>query len=262
MRSGDEPGREPGRGEADEPARGRPDRFHPEVTDGLPDSARRFLLRAIEPETPLATSVELAMRGEIRLAPDRDPVPFVARQVLAPPDAFVWRARTTGGLLRIRGYDRYHDGTGEMRWKLWGLIPVMRAAGPDVTRSAAGRLGMEAILLPSALAPGRVEWEHVARGRGESEPVDKSRARYRMQVGEETVEPILTVDPEGRPLHASAMRWSERAGPGYEPFDVEMEGELRAGGYTVPSRITAGWSFGREEEFRFFRATLERATFR
>ena len=227
--------------------------FDPEIVKDLPDPARRFLLRAIAPGTLLADAVELEMHGTLRLAPDRDPAPFVAEQFLAPPERFVWRARTTGGLLRIRGFDRYEEGEGEMRWRLFGLIPVVRADGPDVTRSAAGRLAMEAILVPSTLLPGRgATWE----------PVDGARARYRMTVGDETVETTLDVDGEGRPVRAEALRWSERAGPGYEPFVVELAGALSGGGYTIPSRIEAGWSLGEADEFRFFRSTLDQARFR
>ena len=227
--------------------------FQPEMVDDLPEPARRFLLRAIAPGTPLATSVELTMHGELRLDPDRDPVPFVAEQTLAPPEAFLWEARTRAGLVRIRGFDRYEAGEGEMRWKLWGLIPVVRAKGTDVTRSAARRLAMEAVLVPSVLVPGGgVTWEEV----------DENRALFRMTVGEEPVETMLEVDPEGRPVRASAMRWSERAGPGYEPFVVELSGELTADGYTIPAQVSAGWSLGRENAFRFFEATLDGAIFR
>jgi hypothetical protein len=247
-----EDGRETDVAERRGPTR-EPVMFEPEMVNDLPEPARRFLLRAIAPGTPLARSVDLTMHGTLRLAPDRDPVPFVAEQHLAPPDAFVWRARTRGGLLRIRGFDRYGNGEGEMRWRLWGLIPVVRARGPDVTRSAAGRLAMEAVLIPSTLVPGRgVTWDEF----------DDQRTRFRMTVGDETVETTLEVDPEGRPIRVSAMRWSERAGPGYEPFVVELAGELRADGYTIPSRISAGWSLGDEGEFRFFEATLDQARFR
>ena len=38
----------------------------------------------------------------------------------------------------MTGYDRLSSGTGEMRWRLLRLIPVMTAAGPDTTRSARG----------------------------------------------------------------------------------------------------------------------------
>jgi hypothetical protein len=51
------------------------DVFDPATVAGLPDPARRFLLRAIAPGAPLARSVELVGPGTIRLAPDQEP-PF------------------------------------------------------------------------------------------------------------------------------------------------------------------------------------------
>lgn len=232
---------------------GHGETFVPATVEHLPGPARRFLLRAIDPGTPLARSVELQMRGEIRLAPDREFTPMRAEQILAPPEGFIWRAETTGGPMRIQGFDRYGRGKGEMRWLLWGLVPVVRARGSDVTRSAAGRLAMEAVLLPSSLLPGRgAIWE----------AVDETRVRYRTTVGTETVITTLEVDPEGRPRRASALRWSDAAGPGHALFVVELGGELESGGYRIPSTVRAGWEFGPGNEFRFFRATLERAVFR
>ena len=40
-----------------------------------------------------------------------------------------------------------------MQWKLLGLATVMRADGPDVAKSAAGRCGGEGVWLPTALLP-------------------------------------------------------------------------------------------------------------
>lgn len=227
--------------------------FDPATLDALPEPARRYLLWAIAPGTPAARGMELAMHGTIRLAPDREPLPMTATQFLAPPREFTWEARTHGGLMRIRGFDRYIGGQGEMRWKLLGVIPVMRASGPDITRSAAGRLAMESVLAPWALLPG---------GGAAWEAVDDDRALFRMRVGDEEVATTVTVAADGRPVRVSAPRWREDAGPGgpgYLRFDVEMEGELQAGGFRLPRRLVAGWRLGEEDGFAFFEATLDRA---
>ena len=62
--------------------------FDPAMLAGLPEPARRWLGHAIAPETPLWRSVELSMRAQIRLGRWRS---FTARQVLAPPDGYIWR---------------------------------------------------------------------------------------------------------------------------------------------------------------------------
>ena len=45
-----------------------------------------------------------------------------------------------------------------MRWKLLGIIPVMTASGPDITRSAVGRVAAESVWLPSMLSGDGVRW--------------------------------------------------------------------------------------------------------
>jgi hypothetical protein len=238
--------------------------FEPSMVEGLPDPARRFLLWSIEPGTPLARTAELSMSGTIILDPARGPISMEAVQVLAPPEGFVWSARTHGGLMRIRGYDRFSRGEGEMRWKLFGLIPVMRATGEDVTRSAAARLLMEGVMVPGYLVPvpdgGAEERPQQARdGTPRWEAVDDRHARFRATVAGEEVVTTVEVDPDGRPLRAWAERWSEGV---YERFQVELSGEINSGGYRIPSRVQAGWRLGDPDEFRFFDATLTRIEYR
>jgi hypothetical protein len=241
-------------------------RFEPAMVEGLPDPARRFLLWSIEPGTPLARTAEVSMSGTIILDPARGPIPMEAVQVLTPPEGFIWSARTHGGLMRIRGYDRFSRGEGEMRWKLFGLIPVMRATGEDVTRSAAARLLMEGVMVPAFLVPAPDAGADEDAGEGAQglprqepdgtprwEAVDERHARYRATVAGEEVVTTVEVDPDGRPLRAWAERWNEGI---YERFQVELSGEITSGGYRIPSRVQAGWRLGDPDEFRFFDATL------
>jgi hypothetical protein len=228
--------------------------FEEAMLEGLPEPAQRFLLWSIEPGTPLARTVEVSMSGTIVLDPARGPIPMDAVQVLAPPEGFIWSARTRGGMMRIRGYDRYFRGEGEMRWKLFGLIPVMRATGSDVTRSAAARLVMEALMMPAYLVP-REGIDPAPRW----EEVDERHARFRVQLAGEEVATTVEIDPDGRPLRAWAQRWNEGA---YERFEVQFEGEIAADGYRIPSRVQAGWRLGDPDEFRFFDAELTELSFR
>ena len=123
-----------------------PEPFDPAMVAGLPEPARRWLTHTIVPGTPLWGSVVLTMHGEIRLGSWR---PFSAHQVLAPPRGFIWAATARVLGLPVTGFDRYSSGAGQMRWRLGGVVPVMTATGPDVTRSAAGRLAGEMALVPT-----------------------------------------------------------------------------------------------------------------
>lgn len=233
-------------------------RFDPSMVEGLPAPARRLLLRAIAPGTPLASSVELRMRGTIQLDREREPMAMRAEQLLRHGDGFAWRARVASGAMRIRGYDRLLGGTGEMRWWLYGVVPVVRADGDDYDRSAAGRLAAETIwLLPSALLPAAgAEWE----------PVDDSTARVRLPWTGETEPVEVTVDDDGRPTRVSIRRWNgdPANGPvGRLPFIADsMARERTFDGYSIPTTVRAGWRLDAPDAFPFFHAVIEEAVYR
>lgn len=108
-------------------ATANPPAFDPEMTAGLPPAARAWLAHAIEPGTPLCRTVELFMRGHIRLGQWRA---FTARQILAPARGYIWAATARVAGLPVTGFDRLSSGTGQMSWRLLHLLPVMTAAGP------------------------------------------------------------------------------------------------------------------------------------
>ena len=76
------------------------------------------------------------MIGEMRLGPRQPWLWLHARQVLAPPAGFVWEASAGRGLIRFTGADAYANGQGRVAFRLWDLVPVARASGPDVSRAA------------------------------------------------------------------------------------------------------------------------------
>ena len=72
------------------------------------------------------------MHGQIRIGRW---MPFTAHQIVAP-DGYLWAAEAGRFGIRVRGFDRYSGATGQMSWRLFGRIPVVSAAGPDITLSA------------------------------------------------------------------------------------------------------------------------------
>ncbi|MBM7804952.1 hypothetical protein JOD57_000789 [Geodermatophilus bullaregiensis] len=226
--------------------------FDPSMVADLPEPARRWLVHAITPGTPLWGSVVLTMRGEIRLGAWR---PFTARQVLAPPRGFVWAARARFLGLPVTGFDRYSSGSGQMDWRLGGLVPVMTATGSDVTRSAAGRLAGETALAPTTFRA--ATW---TAGADE----DRTVVTWRIDDHEERAE--FRVDPDGRLLEVTMQRWGDPDGVpfGRHPFGVAIEAEDTFGGVTIGSVLRAGWWWGtdRQPEGEFFRARITGARFR
>jgi hypothetical protein len=227
--------------------------FDASMVEELPEPAQRYLLHAIEPGTVLAESAVLHMHGTI--VREGRSMPMKAVQVLAPPRGFVWRAEAGTGLMRIRGYDRYAQARGEMRWWLQGLVPIVSIDGPDVARSAAGRLAGEGALVPSSLLPKPgVTWEAVC----------DTSARVHMEVHGERVSFTIGVATDGSVRSVTIDRWNNDPanGPvGYLPFLVEFDEEQqRYGGYTIPVRFRAGWVKAGVFE-PFFMARLDDAVF-
>ena len=159
--------------------------------------------------------------------------------------------------LPISGFDGLLAGKGRMRWKLLGLFLVAVGEGEDVTRSAAGRLAVEAIWLPSMLLRPGVCWDET----------DSDCALARFAAAGEKIELRLTAAENGRIKYARIRRWGnpEGAAFGYHDFGGVMEEERTFGGYTIPTRVRAGWYYGSdrfESSGEFFRAVIEEATYR
>ncbi|RFU21241.1 hypothetical protein D0Z06_11935 [Geodermatophilus marinus] len=206
-------------------------------------------------------SVELRMRGRIRIGAWR---PFTARQVLAPPTGFVWAATARFAGLPVTGFDRLTGGTGQMRWKLLGLLPVLTATGADVTRSAAGRLAGEGLCwLPTGYPD--VAW---SAGDDPDTVTATYRIGHRYAGDDRTASEVahLRIGPDGGLRELVLQRWGDPGGrpAGRYPFGVAVEAERTWQGVTVPSIVRAGWDRGtdRQAEGEFFRAEITDVTFR
>lgn len=212
--------------------------------DGLPAPVARYLRAAIAPGTPLIPAARLTMRGSIKLG--KRWLPFRARQVLAPHGASVWAARVA---TVISGADRYADGRGSMEWKLLGLIPIVRAEGPDVSRSSAGRFGAEAMWVPTSLLPRfGVKW-------AASDETDIS-ATFRKDDIDVVLHIALEDDARMRSIHLD--RWGDGESNGtfdLIPFGVDVTDHGTFNGLTIPRAGRGGWFHGtdRWEEGEFFR---------
>jgi hypothetical protein len=219
------------------PAAGR---FDEEAVEALPEAARRYLLHAIAPGTSLASVVRLGTLFSMKLKPDaRGLIDLPGRETLAPPRGFVWKARARMGLLPVRVEDHYAAGKGAVNVWALGVLPVARSRGPDVDRSARGRLAIEAIWLPSALLPGReVSWEGISN----------DRARVTLTLDGEEMPLTLTVDEGGSLREVTTLRHGDVGVDRWQliPYGVEVEEEATFEGYTIPTRLRGGWWFGTE----------------
>ena len=143
-----------------------------------------------------------------------------------------------------------------MRWRLFGLVPVVHATGADVDRSAAGRVALDALFVPTAWLGPAVTWQ---AGH------DENTAVATWSVGDNTLHHEITVGSNGSLVAATMPRWGNPIGEpwGEYPCGGTLEDESDFDGIKIPSRMRAGWFFGTDRWARgeFFRATVHRATF-
>ena len=220
------------------------DVFIDEELDGLPAPAARYLRAAIAPGTPLLPAARLTMTGSIKLGTRW--LPFRARQVIAPHGASVWSARVAGIL---SGSDGYAEGSGSMRWKLLGLIPVVRAEGADVSRSSAGRFGAEAMWVPTSLLPRfGVKWT----------VDDPTAITASFKKDEVDLALHLELGRDGRMRSIHLDRWGDADGSGtfgLVPFGMDVTGYGTFNGLSIPRAGRGGWfhDTDRWDEGEFFR---------
>lgn len=226
----------------------------------IPEAGRSYLKHAIASGTPLAASVRLRMHGEIKIGQWH---PFHAEQVIVPQRGMIWAATASMFGLPVCGADQVLDGKGVMDWKIFDTIPVVHGEGPDTSRSGAGRLLAEmAAWLPSALCIGPphhlgVDWL----------TADETHSRLRLEWFGEQTELTIAFEDSGRVRNFWFSRWGNPDGgtPRYIDFGVVVEEERAVGGYTIPSRVRAGWYYGTdrfEPEGEFFRATTDHVEFK
>src|ERR1035441_4029683 len=115
----------------------------------------------------------------------------------------MWAARTRLGPVSISGFDRYGEGRGEMRWRLFGRVPVVHATGADVDRSAAGRGALAALFVATAWLGPSVTW-HEGR--------DENTAVATWRVGGNTLRHEITVGSDGSLVAATMPRWGNPIG--------------------------------------------------
>jgi len=232
--------------------------FSKETVLALPPLAQRYFLHTIRPGTPLAASVQLRISWDIRVERGEKStwMPLKAVQILTPQRGFVWKANIRKGVIYFSEVDYYWKGTGRVALRFLGLIPLLAARGEDGAKSAVGRLVIESVLLPAGLLPQQgVVWKDV----------DDEHVRVTCTVDDEELEMTLAVDASGRLREVVMQRWGEggdKRGYDYIPFGIAVHEERIFNGYTIPSRMSAGWWYGTDRYVESIRWTIEEAQFK
>lgn len=119
----------------------------------IPNQILNYYRRALPepPASPQGTLLEQV--GQMRLGPDKPWMPFTAEQrVQAETTEFVWHARfKMAPLVTGLVQDSYEQGQGRLDAKIWSVIPVAHARGPEIDQGEAQRYLAELPWCPMAL---------------------------------------------------------------------------------------------------------------
>jgi hypothetical protein len=230
--------------------------FSTDVVAHLPESVRRYFVHAIAQGTPLKKTVELSMRGTFRLGEKSSAQSYdmEARQILAPPDQFVWIPTMRRGPLHISGSDALVSGQACTRFWINSLVPVANnQTSPDLVRSAQFRSAMEGIWAPAALLPRPgITW---------SQP-SPDVARVTIAAAQAPIVLDLTLSPNGAVREVVGLRWSnENPDKQFrlQPSGALVLSETTFEGFTIPSQVQVGNHFGTQAYFPFFEAQVTAA---
>lgn len=237
-----------------------PLRYDRAMLDGLPAVARRYFERAMEPGTPLTTTVRLRMHGTFIL--NGKSLPMLGWQILSPPrNGFVWKASIGTGLMRFAGSDGYVcDPNGVRRsWtKFWlaRLVPLARAGGTsDHAKASETRLMLESIWVPASLLP--------AFGAVWTETGPDS-ATIRFPFADDIAPMQIDFDAAGDIVQCEAMRWTD-ANPQrafrLQPFGGRVLVTERVGGFRIPVEMEIGNMFGTKDYLPFFHVRLDKVEY-
>jgi len=210
------------------------------------------LNHSIEDQQKKVRAVLLSMNGEIKLGKW---CKFSAKQIIEIDHGYLWQANVFMGHFFINGYDLLRDSNAKMRWNLLGLLPVINVSGIDLRRSAIGRYAIETIWIPSYFLS-NVKWN-----------VDKNIVKAHFNALNEEIELNLKIDHDGKMKEISMNRWGKIDSKNYQniPFGAYIEEERCFEGYTIPSRLKAGWFFGTsdyEQKGEFFHVEITKAEYK
>lgn len=224
----------------------------PERASRRPEIVDAWLTRVAPSRLTSFSGVCLTMHGEIRIGKWRS---FQAEQILSPR-GFIWAARAGRGLVTVRGHDMFFEGTGEMNWRMFGVVPVIRQSGDDVARSASGRFAGELLVFsPFNARSSTITWFET----------NATNAIATVTTGGFTHGVTLRFDTEGTVLDISMPRWGDPDGDGFreETFSVVFDGEQPFGGCLLPASFIAGWGPVNDvwTDQAFFRCVIDDAGF-
>jgi hypothetical protein len=216
---------------------------------GVPAVLRRYLDRALPGGASVPRRVRIGQTGTIRLKPGGRELRFTAVEEFAVREvAFSWRARfSLLPLVSLRVVDGYAAGEGRLEARLFGLVPVMRARGKEISEGEVYRYLAELPWVPQAmLANPRLEWRDLdAQAVEVATRVGSARPAVRLEFDE--AGDIVRTRCDARPYREDGRR--------SRPWAGTFSDHAVACGVRIPTRAEVRWELP-DGPFTHWRGTV------
>jgi hypothetical protein len=235
--------------------------FSETMVADLPPLAQRYFRHAIQPGTPLASSLQLKFTGNTQFGAKSPKLWSIEGSDIriTPQRGFVWKETMKTGPVIHNGTLYYANNKGEVLWRFFDFIPdpAKSGGGADTAKGMLGRFITQYIWTPFALLPQRgAVWEEI----------DEEHAKVTVSVDGTPVTLTLMIDPDGRLRESVSLRWGAKTKDGsfaYFSYGITVDAEETFDGYTIPSRLSATWCYedSNREAPLIFHYQVEQACF-
>lgn len=207
---------------------------------GLPPPVARYLRLVLRDGQPAVRRARVAWTGSFNMGkPGAESwKPFAATQTyVVDAPGFVWDARIAMAPgLPVFVCDGFVAGSGSMRGRIAGLVPVVNRGGTkELAAAALQRHLAEALWFPTALLPSQgVSWE----------PIDDRRAKATLRSGGVTASVEFPFGADGlveEAFVAARLFDDGKGAPVPYPWRARILSWREAGGFKVPAEAVAEW---------------------
>ncbi len=201
----------------------------------FPAVVQKWLVRSGIVGKDRITTVRLKQKGQMRLKPSGNWLPFEAQQYFTVDEpAFLWTTQVQmWPLIKLSGRDKFENGEGNMNIKLLSLFNVVREAGNEKINSATMvRYLAETSWFPSAALSEYIKWEGI----------DSTSAKAIMTFNDISVMGIFTFDKNGDMISFAADRYfNSDSGAVTEKWLVQSEAWREFEGVRIPCKSKVTW---------------------
>lgn len=218
-----------------ETAKGAPDRVTESDMAALPPAVREYLRRSGAVGLPRVANLHATFEGQFRRGPDAGWMPATIElyEAFAPPVRLFFMKASRAGVPFV-AYHRYAGTEARMQVRLAGVVPLINASGPVMTRSETVTLFNDMWLLaPAALLSPHVTWS----------ATDAAHVRAGFENAGHRISAVITFDAEGDVVNFRSEDRTQSDGKVERPLPwlTPASGYRRYGAIRVPAIGEAQW---------------------